>query len=343
MKTLPFTTAVVFGTWLTVHAAAASYTISELQTPWDYAVGLGGLTRGGAVAGTAVKGTNDSDSLNDSIAFLWKNGNAHELGISPMLEGYFEVRGINRREEVVGGFTGTNNRALWWRGGTMRDLGNLGGSHAFAYGINDLGDVVGAATVPGDNNWHAFLYRSGVMIDLGVFGGRDTFAFAINNRRQIVIEYQDSSANQLAIYHRGHFRIIGSIGGWTSGEAINEAGHVVGVCQGEVEPGQHAFFYDGHRLVDLHVTGETFSESKSINNWDEIVGTWGIDAGYDSQGGGFLYRKGQREEISALLPPGSGWIILTADYINDAGQIVGVGLHNGVRKFYLLTPANTHR
>src|SRR5207249_7077845 len=119
-----------------------------------------------------------------------------------------------------------------------QDLGTLGGVHAFATGINDHGDIVGSSTVLGDNTWHPFLYRKGVMVDLGTFGGTHAFAFAINNKRQVVIAHEDPSGDRLAIYDDGDFRIVGSLG-WTFGQAINEAGHVAGVCEGVVEPGQH--------------------------------------------------------------------------------------------------------
>jgi hypothetical protein len=77
------------------------------------------------------------------------------------------------------------------------------------------------------------------------------------------------------------------------------------------------------------------SAIKGPANRDEIVGTWGTD----SAGGGFLYRDGQRTDVSELRPPGSGWSILTAEHINDSGQIIGVGGYGGVSKFYVLTPA----
>jgi probable HAF family extracellular repeat protein len=330
MKTIALTSIVTLGFCFAPCGATDSYTIAEISIPWNYPQALGGLTERGAIAGTLV---NDDDS----IAFLNNKSGPQRLGVLDVGSGYFEVRGINRRDEVVGVFTYTNNRPLLWQAGTMQDLGTLGGVHAFATAINDHGDIVGASTLVGDTIWHPFLYRKGVMVDLGASGG-DAYAYAINNKRQVVMELQDESGNGLAINDDGDLRIIGAIGAWTTGLAINESGHVVGVCEGVVEPGGHAFYYDGQRLIDLHVAGETSTYSKSINNRDELVGTRGI-LGFPTPGeGGFLYRDGQRTEIADLLPPGSGWSILTAEYINDAGQIVGVGMHDGAYKFYMLTP-----
>jgi len=332
MKTTALTSFVTSWICVSTSAAAASYVITEIQTHESYAAGLSGITERGAVVGTL------SDEDDDSIAFLWKNGSLQEIGRLSRSQGYCDIAGINRREETIGDFNGTNNRAFLWQTGTVQYLGSLGGSSAVAYGINDHGDIVGASTLAGDNTWHPFLYRKGTMVDLGVFGGRDAFAFAINNKRQVVIEHQDETGNRLAVYEDGDFRIIGKIGNWTTGQAINQAEHIVGECEGVVEPGQHAFYYDGQRLIDLHVSGETFSGSRSINNRDEIVGSWGIEGRIGSRRGGFLYRNGVRTEISELLPTGSGWSVLSADYVNDAGQIAGVGVRDGVRRFYLLTP-----
>ena len=39
-----------------------------------------------------------------------------------------------------------------------------------------------------------------------------------------------------------------------------------------------------------------------------------------------------------MIPAGSGWALQSANGINDRGQIVGTGLHNGHTRAYLLTP-----
>jgi probable HAF family extracellular repeat protein len=48
----------------------------------------------------------------------------------------------------------------------ITELGTLGGSFSFAYGVNDEAEVVGTSNVPGADNAHAFLYRDGRMWDL---------------------------------------------------------------------------------------------------------------------------------------------------------------------------------
>ena len=44
-------------------------------------------------------------------------------------------------------------------------------------------------------------------------------------------------------------------------------------------------------------------------------------------------------DLNTRLPAGSGWVLEAATAINDAGEIVGWGRHNGVRHAYRLLPA----
>jgi probable HAF family extracellular repeat protein len=67
---------------------------------------------------------------------------------------------------------------------TITDLGTLGGSSSYAYGINNRGEVVGYIFAPGST--HAFLYSARTMTDLGTLNGYATYAQSINDAGQIV-------------------------------------------------------------------------------------------------------------------------------------------------------------
>ncbi len=71
----------------------------------------------------------------------------------------------------------------------MQDLGTLGGSSSGPSMINDLGEVVGASLLPGDNQFDAFLW-DGKMHDLGAIQGCAA-ALAINVRSQVVGNWGD--------------------------------------------------------------------------------------------------------------------------------------------------------
>jgi probable HAF family extracellular repeat protein len=64
-------------------------------------------------------------------------------------------------------------------------MGTLGGTNGQAIWINDNGEVVGEADLPGDQVHDAFLWKKGVMTDLGNLG-QTSFAFCINSKSQVV-------------------------------------------------------------------------------------------------------------------------------------------------------------
>jgi len=44
------------------------------------------------------------------------------------------------------------------------------------------------------------------------------------------------------------------------------------------------------------------------------------------------------KDLNKLIPTGSGWVLQQAFGINNAGQIVGTGTHNGQSRGFLLSP-----
>ena len=68
----------------------------------------------------------------------------------------------------------------------LTDLGTLGGNDSYAWGINELGQVVGHSETA-DGHVHAFLWEEGTgMTDLGTLGGDDSYARGINDLGQVV-------------------------------------------------------------------------------------------------------------------------------------------------------------
>jgi probable HAF family extracellular repeat protein len=80
----------------------------------------------------------------------------------------------------------------------VTDLGTLGGIESWAYGLNNLGHVVGWAELPA-GNYHAFVHDGGEMIDLGTLGGMFSSAYAINDEGVIVGYAQDASGQWQAV------------------------------------------------------------------------------------------------------------------------------------------------
>src|SRR5262249_9567228 len=137
---------------------------------------------------------------------------------------------------------------------TITDLGTLGGTASYTYGLNNAGDVVGYSYLTGSTGpYHAFLYHSGTVTDLGTLGGATSRANGINDKGQIVgVSATAAGVTHAFRYSSGVFTDLGTLGGTTSGAyAINEAGQV---CGGATLPGNnvfHAFRYSDGVMTDL--------------------------------------------------------------------------------------------
>ena len=162
----------------------------------------------------------------------------------------------------------------------MSDLGTLGGTHSIGMGINDAGDVTGAANIAGDAELHVFLYSNGTMSDLGTLGGATGQGWGINVAGQVSgTSYIAGDASRHAFFYSNGIMIdLGTLGGTESlGLGINDAGQMVGASDiaGDVE--KHAFLYSGGSLIDLNTllpsgSAWTLSGAYDINNNRKIVG-----------------------------------------------------------------------
>src|SRR5262245_27387845 len=108
---------------------------------------------------------------------------------------------------------------------TVTDLGTLPGDRSSAaYGINNLGQVVG------NSDDHAFLYDGGKMIDLGALPGSvRSSATAINDAGQVVGRSGSLGGRVHAfLYEGGKMNDLGTLPGDTISEAygINANGQV---------------------------------------------------------------------------------------------------------------------
>ncbi|HLF13577.1 MAG TPA: T9SS type A sorting domain-containing protein [Bacteroidota bacterium] len=221
---------------------------------------------------------------------------------------YSNVHDINIFNHVVG-TDGGSGAFVYYGGSNVKYLpwpGPAGVSGGTAYGINDRGEIVGDTQFdpdPLNSDYHAFLYNpypasDSQMHDLGTLGGAESFAYGINNLGQIVGESESASGQWLGfLWEKGAMQALPTLP--TTGiprgyaKAINDHGVVVG--SSNVADGQqpHAFM------------------------WDTVNGT---------------------RDLNNLIPSDSGWLLIRANAINDSGQIVGMGLHNGQYRGFLLTP-----
>jgi probable HAF family extracellular repeat protein len=209
----------------------------------------------------------------------------------------------------------------------MTDLGTLGGTNSWAYGIDQNGAVVGASEVVSDDPiTHAFLY-DGTMHDLSLagltLGGASSAAYAIN-ATGYVTGYAETADGGLHAYlydPAGSTADLGTLGGLDSyGYGINAAGHVVGeslLANGET----HAFLHDGSQMHDLGTLGGTTSFANGINGDGVVVG--GSYLAGDEIIRAFIYDSVNGiQDLGTLGGDAAGSSIAYA--INSLGHVVGV-------------------
>jgi probable HAF family extracellular repeat protein len=194
----------------------------------------------------------------------------------------------------------------------MHDIGSLGGSYTIGWDINASGSATGDSQTLDDEASHAFLWKptiaggtSGVMHDLGTLGGTDSGASGLNS--------------------------AGQVAGWSS-VTDDEAVHAF--LWTPTAPGDVV-----GAMLDLGTLGGSDSYAYAVNSAGHVVGLSYVPLEVSNNGHAFLYTAaGGMVDLNALIDPLSGWELLDADDINNAGQIAGQGLISGEYHAFLLTP-----
>jgi probable HAF family extracellular repeat protein len=300
------------------------YTITDLGTLGGDRTWAWGINASGQVVG------NSESYFGISLPCQYFNGSM------VYLSGCGDPRAINDAGQItgLGGFL--------YSGGTSTSI-FLGGAACNGFGINNAGQVVGRASGPAAVA--AFLYSGGTAYVLNSFlTGADRTnwflieATGINDEGWIVgVGYTNppprfEDYSHAILLRNGQVTDLGTLGGPRSrATAINNAGQVVGVADywAQWQPvEEHAFLWSGTNMVDLWGAREALA----LNNAGHVVGS--------SQSGAFIYRDGSVHDLHALLVGNDlwRWHLSDARGINDSGQIVGMGTHDGKTRAFLLTP-----
>ena len=205
-----------------------------------------------------------------------------------------------------------------WRRGSVHDLGVAVDNLSLAGGLNERGEVVGAAWESRLKRTLAFRWAKGKKRSLGVLE-RDavyrvddgySVAYDINRRGQIVGE-SGNEFRERAFLWDGRMRALPPDSRWHSSAAfaINDAGEVVGSTGSSSF--QRAAAWRRGRLTVLPSLGGA-SAAQDLNERGQIVG-W--SRGMDGRDHAVLWEHGRIRVLAA------GFTVARA--INDAGVIVG--------------------
>jgi probable HAF family extracellular repeat protein len=141
-----------------------------------------GINNSGEIAGSSYTANGIDDPFSWTLAGGMKD-------LLPRHVYYTGGRGyaINRYGNIAGWvYTKTTIYPALWTANGLTLLPTLGGTSAFAYGINGNNHVVGYSATT-SNTTHAFLWtQANGIVDLGTLGGANSVAYGINRVGQVV-------------------------------------------------------------------------------------------------------------------------------------------------------------
>ena len=236
----------------------------------------------------------------------------------------------------------------WPDSGTVEALPGFD-QDAYPRAINDLGIVTG--NVGG----RAVIADGSRRVELPVASG---FGFleptAINDAGDVAgtvrASRTDESGQRAVLVADGGVTVLDAAPGAETSSAadLNDAGQLVGnpgvVGMREMHEYGRAFLSDAATGITVDIgtlPGYQNSVATAINGAGQVVGyAWLPVNDADPIRTPYLYdhRTGVMTDLNLLIPQDSGWQLVDAFDISDAGQIVGQGLIDGEMHAFVLTP-----
>jgi surface-anchored protein len=308
-------------------------------------------------------------------AYLWTDGTMTNLGslvpIPPSTSTNRFARGyaVNDAGVVVGEFNNDGSRAFVYINGTMMGLTRLAGDNdnGVASDINNSNVIVGSSsngTASRPTIW-TFNGTTYVAANLGTIRGTPTStgrAWAINEAGDIVgSSHNEDGTSQATLWDGSTIVNLGSLGNglqFSQAYGLNEQGLIVGSSSTGQTVGQligttsstgitRAFvWHDGHMHellpANFYAAGNTgtttnyHSVAMDVNDTGLIVGNSQRIA--SSPARATLWFEESVLDLNSLIPAATGWTLLSAEGINDNGEIVGYGSFGGVNQAFMLRP-----
>jgi probable HAF family extracellular repeat protein len=290
----------------------------------------GGITDLGSLGGSLGSGANAINDAGEVVGYSARPGGTYVYPVRwspsgaitdvslPGINRLGELRAINPAGRAAGG-----QRPASSAGNPVGILYNVDGTTTDLLWSGGSGTSTTAPTAP-------------VAPTTSPSGGNTLFiANGINARNQVVgggYLWQNGAATALPSLRSESYS-------YGVGNAINVAGVVAGYA-GSPDGTTHAATWRGTTITDLGgMSGYNLTTAKAINAAGQVVGNADPQCSPCATVQAWVWEPGGTiTPLENLIPAGSGWSLRDATGINDRGQIVGTGLHNGVQHAFVLTP-----
>lgn len=208
-------------------------------------------------------------------------------------------------------------RAFIFTKGSVSPLGSLGGGVGEARALNAWGYAVGGS-LDSAGHYRAVSYFNGAVTDLGSLDGTNSWSWAVNDAGLAVGNGYRSGVAHAAGFFWGKVIDLGTIGGDTYANGVNDLFEVVGT--GQLTDGAWSGFVSrGGKLVPLGTLGiPAPSTALKINNLGTVCGSSYDPNAYLRQAF-LLNRNGSHVNLQDL-----GYPFTFCSDVNDAGAAVGL-------------------
>ena len=289
-----------------------------------------------------VVGTTSVPFASSSGAFTWSASRWDSSGVTIL--GSFDDRtskafDINNEGRIVGTSTWASPdvfRAFLWESGQLKALETNSQSESQAYAINEIGQIAGY-----DGESAVIWNGERILRTLNGTAGR---AYGLNDNGQAIGSIDDGIVKAV-FWDTDGSRTDLHLEGSAQSEAygINNSTWIVGSFLPPSTPGASQSANINSNVEAERGSGRLQLPALMSKNQAEKKGLESLSMLSSSSNNNmraFLWQGDQLVDLNEFIDPNSGWILLEALDINNAAQITGIGLFNGQRRAFLLSPTN---
>ncbi|MCP4093530.1 MAG: hypothetical protein GY747_08775 [Planctomycetes bacterium] len=178
--------------------------------------------------------------------------------------------------------------------------------------------------------------------DLGTLGGMESYGEALNNARHVVGKSHDTNGVMQAFskpLNQPMVALPGIGGHFAIARDVNNFETIVGAANnsgGELRP----VIWEQGVATQLPTLGGNAGQANALNDFGIVVGH-AKDS--NNQRKASHWQGSTVLNLNTAIASGSGWELMSANDINELGEICGTGFFQGLPRAFKLTPTRRPR